>query len=280
MQSFLPILESTRTWTALGVLFLLLLWESVHPFFEFFRGRTRERVGHDIRNLLIGLLNAGMVALLFAGLWLIAAGWAESRGVGLLNWASIPHPWHLVGAILLLDMWTYFWHWLNHKVPFFWRFHRLHHSDPRMDVTTANRFHLGEIFFSSLFRIPLIVLFGVHFWELVLYETLLFAVVQFHHANIGVPERLDRILRVVIVTPAMHKVHHSNWRPETDSNYTSLLSVWDRLFRTFRLNPDPHAIQFGLKEFEAAEHHTLTGLMKTPLVRKPSRRKDPDPGNE
>lgn len=273
MQSFLPILESTRTWMALGVLFLLLLWESVHPFFDFFRGHARERVGHDVRNLLVGLLNAGMVALLFSGLWLFAAAWAETSGVGVLNWLSIPHPWHLLGGVLLLDLWTYFWHWLNHKVPFFWRFHRLHHSDPRMDVTTANRFHLGEIFFSSLFRIPLIVLFGVYFWELVLYETLLFAVVQFHHANIGVSERLDRFLRIFIVTPTMHKVHHSNWQPETDSNYTSLLSVWDRIFRTFRLNPDPHTIQFGLKEFTADKHHTLAGLMKTPLADRPTDKK-------
>ena len=93
----------------------------------------------------------------------------------------------------------------------------------------------------------------------------MFAVVQLHHANVGLPPKLDRWLRLFIVTPAMHKVHHSRWQPETDSNYSSLFSVWDRLFASFRLRDDPRTIQFGLNEFDRPEQHTLAGLVKTPL---------------
>ena len=164
-----------------------------------------------------------------------------------------------------MDGWTYGWHRLNHRVPFLWRFHRAHHSDAQMDVTTASRFHIGEILFSNCLRIPLILLLGIQLWELVLYETALLAVIQFHHANVGVPPRLDQLLRCFIVTPAMHKVHHSRWQPETDSNYSSLLSIWDRLFRSFRLRDDPRTIQFGLDEFARPENQTLAGILKTPL---------------
>ena len=131
-----------------------------------------------------------------------------------------------------------------------------------MDVSTAGRFHVGEIIFSSALRIPLIVLLGVYAWELLLYETIMFAVVQFHHANIGVPPVLDRALRTVI-----HKVHHSRFQPETDSNYSALFSFWDRLARSFRLRSDPHEIEFGLDEFDEPRFETLGGMMKMPLGR-------------
>lgn len=111
----------------------------------------------------------------------------------------------------------------------------------------------------------MICLLGMRPWELVLYETLQFAVVQLHHANVGLPATVDRIVRAFIVTPAMHKVHHSRRRPETDSNYSSLLSVWDRIFRSFGLRADPHTIEFGVEGLDGDEQHTLAGLLKTPL---------------
>jgi sterol desaturase/sphingolipid hydroxylase (fatty acid hydroxylase superfamily) len=135
-----------------------------------------------------------------------------------------------------------------------------------MDVTTANRFHLGEIIASSVLRIPVIALLGIRLPELALYETAMFAVVQFQHANISVGPRADALLRLFIVTPFIHKVHHSRWQPETDSNFASLFSIWDRVFRTQRLREDPGTIQFGLDEFDAPAHHTLGGMMKTPFA--------------
>ncbi len=110
--------------------------------------------------------------------------------------------------------------------------------------------------------LPLIALFGAHLWELVAYETAMFAVVQFHHANVGLPAALDRALRALIVTPAMHKVHHSQERAETDSNYSALFSWWDRVFRSFRLRTDPHAVQFGL---DTTPDQRLGGLLLMPF---------------
>ena len=134
-----------------------------------------------------------------------------------------------------------------------------------MDVTTANRFHIGEIALSSVLRVPVIALLGLQLWELALYELAMFTVVQLHHANIAFPVWLDRTLRVIIVTPFMHKVHHSRWQPETDSNYSSLFSFWDRLIGSYRLRDDPRTLRFGLDEFNRPEDHTLTGLLATPL---------------
>jgi sterol desaturase/sphingolipid hydroxylase (fatty acid hydroxylase superfamily) len=134
-----------------------------------------------------------------------------------------------------------------------------------MDVTTANRFHLGEILFSSILRVQVIALLGLQLWELALYEPAMFTVVQLYHANIALPAWLDRGLRAVIVTPFMHKVHHSLWQLETDSNYSSLLSSWDRLFGTLRLREDPRTLRYGLEEFDRPKDHTLAGLLVTPF---------------
>ena len=131
-----------------------------------------------MRNLFIGIMNAILVNLVFVGLWLYVSNWAAENHFGILHWLEttfdIPIWFHAVGAILLLDVWLYVWHRINHIIPFLWRFHRLHHSDPTMDVTTAGRFHPGEIVFSSVLRIPLIILSGVYLWELVLCEQLSF----------------------------------------------------------------------------------------------------------
>jgi sterol desaturase/sphingolipid hydroxylase (fatty acid hydroxylase superfamily) len=259
---------------ALLVLVALLAWETIHPFLPILSGR--ERVRHGFRNVLLGILNAIVTTLIFVGLWWTAATWAENRSFGLLHWLTLPTWAGWLIAILLFDAWTYFWHRINHRIPFLWRFHRVHHSDPHMDVTTANRFHTGEIVMSSILRVPLIVLLGAGIEQLALYELLMFAVVQFHHANISVSAKWDRVLRLFIVTPYMHKVHHSRWQPETDSNYSSLLSIWDRLFRSFRINEEPETIRLGLDEFDRPADQSLPGLLRTPLAnRKPNRPRRP-----
>lgn len=269
MEVLLASIGETKTLVAGGVLVALLVAESLHPFFEHFEAVSRERGAHLLRNLAMGALNSTVVAVFFVGLWLAAAVWAADRGVGLLNWLSslgIPTWLHVAGAVVILDAWSYVWHRLNHEVPLLWRFHRVHHSDNRLDVTTASRFHVGEIVLSSALRIPIIVLAGVYVWELVLYETLMFAVVQFHHANLGLPPAVDRALRALIVSPDMHKVHHSRHQPETDSNYASVFSFWDRLGRTFRMRDDFAGFRPGLDGFDDEEaFQSLRGMLATPL---------------
>lgn len=265
MDDALQHLSQWRSISALTLLALLLAWESLVPFFAFFAGDTRERVHHGLKNLALGVVNSVLTGLAFAALWWATAQWAQANEFGLLNWLPLPAWARLAAVFLLFDAWMYSWHRLNHRIPFLWRFHRVHHSDPKMDVTTANRFHLGEIVVSSLLRVPVIALLGLQLWELALYELAMFTVVQLHHANVGLPAWLDRALRVVIVTPFMHKVHHSRWQPETDSNYSSLFSFWDRLFGSFRMRENLHTLRLGLDEFNRPEDHTMTGLLATPF---------------
>jgi sterol desaturase/sphingolipid hydroxylase (fatty acid hydroxylase superfamily) len=265
MENVLHELNRWRSIGSLSVLTLLLAWESLVPFFTWFSGNASERIRHGLKNVALGVVNALITAFVFAALWWTAAQWSQARHFGVLHWFALPNWARLIAAFLLFDCWMYWWHRLNHRVPFLWRFHRTHHSDPRMDVTTANRFHVGEIMLSAILRVPVIALLGLQLWQLAIYELAMFTVVQLHHANIALPVWLDRALRVVIVTPFIHKVHHSRWQAETDSNYSSLFSFWDRLFGSLRLRDDPHTLQFGLQEFDGAENHTLAGMLATPL---------------
>ncbi|MCB1159366.1 MAG: sterol desaturase family protein, partial [Leptospiraceae bacterium] len=138
-------------------------------------------------------------------------------------------------AFLGFDMWMYFWHRLNHEFSFFWKFHSVHHSDPEMDVTSAYRFHFGELIFSDLLRIPILLLLGFSKTELLYYNAFLGINILIHHSNIAFPEKIDKFYRVFLASPEMHKVHHSEVIKEANTNYGSLLSIWDRLFHTFHL---------------------------------------------
>jgi sterol desaturase/sphingolipid hydroxylase (fatty acid hydroxylase superfamily) len=201
----------------------------------------------------------------FGSLTVIVAGWTETNHYGLLHALGLAEQVQFVLALALLDGWMYVWHRANHVIPVLWRFHRMHHSDRQMDVTTATRFHLGEHVGAAVLRIGLIPLLGFEVWNLVVYDTLVIGITQFHHANISLG-RWDRWLRLFIVTPDMHKVHHSDCQPETDSNYSTVFSWWDRLVVTFRMRADPKTIVFGLKEFTAPAWQGWWGMLKTPFV--------------
>lgn len=251
-------LASWRAPASIGVMSLLFTWETVQPFFALFTRAPhpwRMRLRHAATNVGIGVLNGLAIRFGFLALWIATMQWAATAGVGLLHWISVTPEFRWIVVLFLLDAWTYAWHRLNHTVSFFWRFHRLHHSDRQMDVTTANRFHVVEITLSSLARVPILALIGCGMEELALYEVLLFAVVQFHHANIGLPHWLDRALRTVIVTPHLHKVHHSVVIAEQNANFSSLFSWWDRIAQTFRLAPDLSKIAFGVDDLPDRGSH-------------------------
>jgi sterol desaturase/sphingolipid hydroxylase (fatty acid hydroxylase superfamily) len=269
----LPLLFATTTvpldelWYIKPVVPVVLLalfwcWETWRPFFDQREGRIR----HAAHNLAIALFNTVILGLVFGFVTATVAGWSEQNHYGLLNTLGIDEPIRFVLALVLLDGWMYFWHRANHTLPLLWRFHRMHHSDHHMDVTTATRFHLGEHLAGAILRLGLIVLLGFEVWHLVVYDTMVIAVTQFHHADISIGQ-WDRWLRLLIVTPYMHKVHHSDWRPETDSNYSTVLSVWDRLFGSLRMRADPKTLVFGLNEFSDPGWQTWSGMMKTPFVK-------------
>jgi len=250
--------------TLLGMA-LLLLWETGAPFYGYFLNRGSERLKHGFRNVALGLLNSALVAVVFAAIWAGTAAFSAENRIGFLHWFVLPTGIHFVLAILLFDLWTYAWHRLNHKIGFLWRFHRVHHSDTHMDVTSATRFHFGEIVLSSILRIPIILIIGITLPELIVYELLMILVVQFHHANIALPKSLDHVLRLVIVTPGMHKLHHSRDVLEQGSNFTAFLSIWDRLLGTYLIRQDLENVKLGVDEFTDTETLTIKDMMATPL---------------
>jgi sterol desaturase/sphingolipid hydroxylase (fatty acid hydroxylase superfamily) len=206
------------------------------------------RVRHAVTNLSLGLLNGVGIGLIATPVLVIMSGWIEHRNFGLARMVDM--PWL---GLLLFDGWMYAWHRANHELGLLWRFHRLHHEDVAslaarpekadsidnaMDVTTTVRFHPVEIALSTLARLIVMPLLGLTIGDLFFYEALLFPVILIQHGNIRFPEWLDRPLRLALATPAIHRIHHSETRVERDSNYGSVLSIWDRIGGTFRLRSD------------------------------------------
>lgn len=248
---------------------VLWSWETLLPYFERGAGRVRH-AGH---NLAIALFNTVILTLVFGAATVGVAEWSARNGLGLLRLFAMPWIARLVLALLLLDAWLYLWHRANHAIPVLWRFHRMHHADKDMDVTTATRFHLGEHLGASVLRLALIPLLGFETLHLLIYETLVVAATMFHHANISLG-RTDAWLRGIIVTPFMHKVHHSRWRPETDSNFSTLFSCWDRLAGTFRMRDDCSTLALGLDEFDDPDSQTFGGMLKIPFRPNTGRNQD------
>ncbi len=205
------------------------------------RARVQPRAGRWFTNLSITVLNTLALRGLSVVLPFLAVGAAVdawSHGWGALNHVVWPLWVEIVLAVLVLDLAIWAQHWLTHRVPLFWRFHRMHHADRDMDVTTALRFHPVEILASMGLKIGLVYLLGPQAVAVVLFEVILNGTALFSHSNLRLPPWLDRVVRLVLVTPDMHRVHHSVHRAEHDSNYGFALSVWDRIFRTYRAQPE------------------------------------------
>ena len=258
--TWIEFLSKWRGVLSIGWMIVLLAWESLHPCFKRSILDWRSRGHHGLLNIGLGFVNAVVTTLVFVALWKWSTHWAQENSFGLLNWLPISGLLRLIAAVGLLDVWTYGWHRICHEFPILWRFHRVHHSDAEMDVTSANRFHLVEIAVSSILRIGILPLMGIRFGELVVYETALQVLVQWQHANVRLPRLMESALRLFLVTPGLHQVHHSQLRVETDSNFSSLFSIWDRIGRTFRTRQDPSQIVLGLENVK--DIRTLRPLLQ------------------
>ena len=204
------------------------------------RARVVPRTGRWITNLGFTVLNTLALRALALGVPFLAVGAALDAwrlNLGLFNRLDWPVLWEVVASLLILDFAIWAQHLITHKVPLFWRFHRVHHADRDFDVTTAVRFHPVEIVVSMGVKIGLVYALGPQAIAVVLFEVLLNGTALFNHANLRLPLVLDRVLRLVLVTPDMHRVHHSVLREEHDSNFGFALSIWDRMFRTYRAQP-------------------------------------------
>ncbi|HSO81388.1 sterol desaturase family protein [Thiocapsa sp.] len=255
---------SIDQWVALAILAALFALEGVIPFYDQAAGRW----SHAARNIGLALVS-GLVGALMAPLILLSIELAQTRGWGLLNATELPAPIAVIAGLMLFDLWMYIWHRANHEVPLLWRLHRVHHTDPRMDSTTAFRFHPGEIALSILLNAVVILALGLGLATLIFYKSLMVAVILLHHSNIRLPEAWDRRLRILVVPPSMHRVHHSEVFVETNSNYGTIFSFWDRLLGSFRLRDDLQRIRFGIGYFEGPQWQTPIQLLMLPLREKP-----------
>ncbi|WP_247236782.1 sterol desaturase family protein [Telluribacter sp. SYSU D00476] len=192
-----------------------------------------------------------------------AATWAQKYQVGVLQVLRLPSPLSSILSFLLLDYGSYRWHKLNHRLPFLWRFHQVHHADLDLDVTTALRFHFGEVLISVLYRGGWALLVGATPRQVLVYEVIFEGATNFHHTNLKLPEKVDRSLTNFIVTPRMHGIHHSVVRQETDSNYSVVCTLWDRLHGTLRLDIPQEQINIGVPYIR--KHTDAKELMVMPL---------------
>lgn len=232
----------------LGLFALLALTEAALPR----RKRQQPRRTRWLTNWSIVILDTLTLRLLALALPLLAVGAAldaQAQGWGLMNLVTLPLWLAVILTVLIFDLAIWAQHLITHKVPILWRFHRVHHADRDIDVTTAIRFHPVEIALSMLLKIGLVYLLGPPALGIILFEIILNGTAMFNHANIRLPLALDRLVRRLLVTPDMHRVHHSVHRHEHDSNYGFSLSIWDRMFGTYIAQPEQghDAMTIGLE---------------------------------
>lgn len=244
-----------------GIAFFWVI-ESTAPLFRW----QYDKWQHAAINIFFTLTTV-VINFFMAFLLVRASEWTAAAQFGLLHWLPPMPLWvsMLVGLLLLDLVGAYFVHWAEHRVRWMWRFHLVHHTDPNVDTTTANRHHPGESVFRFVFTTLGAVLVGAPWWTIMAYQSLSVVLSQFNHSNINFPQWLDDALSWVIVTPRMHRVHHHFVLPQTDTNFGNIFSIWDRLFGTFT-KMDNAKIVFGIDtHMEPQEHSRLGSLLKIPF---------------
>lgn len=231
-----------------GVFALFALLEALLPF----RRATQSKPARWFTNIALFAIDTLAVRLLLPVAMVGGALLAQERGWGLFNLVEAPAWLAFITTILALDLALYVQHWATHRVPWFWRLHRVHHTDRDFDVTTAARFHPVEIVLSMVWKVAVVIAIGAPALAVFVFETGFALLTLWTHTNLSLPQKLDTAFRKVIVTPDMHRIHHSARMPETNSNYGTFLSAWDRMFGTYASEPqDPqHEMMIGLEEWQ------------------------------
>ena len=255
--------EAIRLMAFLAVFAAVALWEALAPR----RKRSFERRARWPHNLGLLLVDVALVRVFAPGAAIAVAMTAAGSGWGLLNALALPGWSAIAAGIALLDLAIYFQHVMFHAVPALWRLHRVHHADLDFDVTTGARFHPIEILISTAVKCAAIAALGAPVISVFVFEILLNATAMFNHANASLPQRLERWLRWLVVTPDMHRVHHSVRYEESSSNFGFNLPWWDRLFGTYRAQPRlGHAVMtIGVDAFRSSQDLRLDRLLVQPL---------------
>lgn len=232
--------------------------------------RVMPRARRWLTNFAIVGIDTIMLRLVFPVVAVGAAIWASSAGFGLLNMISAPLWLSVIVSIIALDFLIYVQHIIFHRVPALWAMHKVHHTDRDLDASSALRFHPAEIIVSMLYKLACVTLLGVPVAAVIIFEILLNGCAMFNHANLRLPHRLDKILRIFLVTPDMHRVHHSVIKRETNSNYGFCLPWWDRLFQTYRAQPEGghDGMVVGLSQHQDAEPASLWWSLALPFRRR------------
>lgn len=250
-----------------GIFAVMALWEIVAPR----RALTISKTVRWANNLGLVLLNSFILRLMFPAAAVGVAAFATEHGWGLLNYYQTPFVLGVVLSVVALDFVIYLQHVLMHAVPTLWRLHRVHHADLDYDVTTGARFHTIEIILSMLIKFATIVVLGPPVVAVVIFEVVLNAMAMFNHGNVRLPLGLDRVLRLLFVTPDMHRVHHSVEDNEANSNFGFNLSIWDRLFGTYIAQPrDGHrGMTIGIHSYrDPKQVNQLPGMLALPFIGK------------
>jgi sterol desaturase/sphingolipid hydroxylase (fatty acid hydroxylase superfamily) len=248
-----------------GGTFLVLIWlEQRRPL----RRPVEPKLVRVGRNLALAAVTAVAAQVVERPVIVSLTRLVETRGWGLLPRVGLPAWAEVAAALVLLDYTLYVWHVLVHRVPWLWRFHVVHHTDRDLDASTALRFHAAEIVVSVPWRAAQVVLLGVSTFAFTTWQTALLLSTLFHHANVRLPVRFERWLNHLVVTPRMHGIHHSTVREETDANWSSGLTLWDRLHGTLRLNVPQDAVTIGVPAYQGADV-VLPRLFALPFVRQP-----------
>jgi sterol desaturase/sphingolipid hydroxylase (fatty acid hydroxylase superfamily) len=218
-----------------------------------------------VRNFVVSIPGFAVVRFVMLPIPLALAAWAQDRHIGLLNWLSLPWWGAIVVSFLLMDYAYWWWHWANHMLPLFWRFHNVHHTDLDMDVSTAARFHFGEMVFSIGFLSITLMLFGIAPMIFLAFFITFEAATLFHHSNWRLPICVERVLNHVIVTPRMHGIHHSIVQRETNSNWGTIFCWWDKLHRTLRRDIPQNEVTIGVAAYRDENELTLGKLLALPF---------------
>ncbi len=263
MKTLLGYEPLLRLGSFIAVLLLMALLEALLPR----RERHFDRLTRWPGNFMLTLFNTLIVRLLFPTAAVGFALQVEQSGAGLLNLVAVPEWAAIMIAFFVLDFSIYAQHWAFHRMPALWRIHRMHHTDLDIDVSTGARFHPIEIVLSLLIKMAVITVIGAPAAAVLLFEAVLNITSLFNHANLKIPAGLDRAIQLIIVTPDMHRVHHSIIKTETDSNFGFNFSFWDRLFGTYVASPagGHDSMTIGLPEFQSASELRIDRMLIRPF---------------
>jgi sterol desaturase/sphingolipid hydroxylase (fatty acid hydroxylase superfamily) len=246
---------------AVAVFALLFVVERFFPL----RKATRSLVTRLFVNLAISVFAFTAAECFLQPAVQSALRWSAGKPFGFVHLLALPWPFLFVLSFLLMDLTFYYWHIANHRVPFLWRFHNVHHIDPDLDVSTAFRFHFGEIVLSTGFSLLQVSLIGPSAWAFAVYQLVFQAEVLFHHSNIRLPVGAERFLNVVLVTPRMHGIHHSQIQRENNSNFGTVFPWWDRLHRTLGVNIPQDEVVIGIPGYTLREDNSFWNVLLMPF---------------